>query len=288
MTAGYRFVSNEDNSFSVAVRAAAPTGGKATGQYMLEPVFGRGGNWGLGGYVDGHVRLWEGNNENSLVLKVMGYAEHLFNAATVRQFDLTENGGGSKYLLVANYANGVYQSQIQNLVNVSTLGCNSSFGVEGDVVATLSYAARGWAWDLGYEFFGRSAETLEITEAFAEQQYAILGRQGVGNSGAGATGTTLCQPTATISSSSARTNTVSGAVVDATVATNRISAADLNVAGAQQFAALTSKVFTKVSYEWVDSNYRPHLGLMGEFEISNSQNNALPQWAIALIGGVSF
>ena len=52
LTAGYRFISNDDNSFSVAVRAAAPTGGRAEGVYMLEPVFGRGGNWGLGGYLD--------------------------------------------------------------------------------------------------------------------------------------------------------------------------------------------------------------------------------------------
>lgn len=298
MTAGYRFISNEDNSFSVAVRAAAPTGGQATGVYMLEPIFGRGGNWLLGGYMDGHVKLWEGNNENSFVLKMMANAQHLFNADTVRSFDLTTNGQGSKYLLVANYSNDAYQGQIQNLINYTTLACNSSFGVEGDLVIDFAYVARGWSWDFGYEFWGRSAETLEITGAFANQTYAVLGNQGAGLASAGGTNSNACQPLAKMNVASTpqvsvaptanSTPTTQGDVVDATYAVNRVALTDLNVEGAQQNTSLTSKVFTKVTYEWIDSDYRPHLGIMGEFEISTCNNNALPQWGVSLIGGVSF
>lgn len=282
MTAGYRFISNDDNSFSVAVRAAAPTGGQATGEYMLEPIFGRGGNWALGGYLDGHVKLWEGSNENSFVMKFMANAQHLFNSDTVRSFDLTTNGGGSKYLLVANYNTNVYQGQIQNLVNFSTLAVNSSFGVEGEFVVDFAYVARGWSWDLGYEFWGRSSEKLVITGDFANEAYAILGRQTVNPA------YQLCEPTATISASSAAATTATGTVKSALTAANRIALADLNLEAAQQSTSLTSKVFTKVTYEWMDSDYRPHLGLMGEFEISTCDNNALPQWAIVLVGGVSF
>ncbi len=288
MTAGYRFISNEDNSFSVAVRAAAPTGGQATGEFMMEPIFGRGGNWGLGGYLDGHVRVWQGNNENSMVLKFMANAMHLFSTDTVRSYDLLENGAGSKYLLVANYNGGVYNSQIQNLINISTLASTSSFGVEGDAVVSFSYIARGWSWDLGYEFWGRSAESLEITGNFAEG-YAVLGRQTVQQSGA--TFNSLCEPLAKINASQASAASAQAlptGVKSALSADSQVSLAQLNVEGAQQDTALTSKVFTKVTYEWIDSNYRPHLGVMGELEISTSNNNALPQWAIAVMGGVSF
>lgn len=298
MTAGYRFISNDDNSFSVAVRAAAPTGGQANGIYMLEPIFGRGGCWALGGYLDGHIKLWEGNNENSFVMKVMANAQHLFNADTVRSFDLTANGAGSKYMLVANYANDQYQGQIQNLINYSTLAVNSSFGVEADVVVDFAYVARGWSWDLGYEFWGRSAETLEITGAFANQTYAVLGNQGAGISVSPYTNSDACQPLAAMNIASAApattqqtgttTATAQDSVVAATYAANRVALTDLNVEAAQQATSMTSKVFTKVTYEWVDSDYRPHLGVMGEFEISNSNNNALPQWGVSLVGGVSF
>jgi len=299
LTAGYKFISSEDNAFSVGVRASAPTGGKATGEYLLEPIFGRGGNWGLGGYLDGHVKVWEGDNNNCFKIKMMANAMHLFNADTVRQYDLTANGGGSKYLLVADYSDNAYQGKIANLVNYSTLASTSSFGVEGDGVVSLCYMSGGWSADLGYEFWGRSAETLAITGTFAEQAYAVLGNQGVGQvGGTPATASNACQPLAqmNLASTDASATTVTavgpasaqGDVVAATTAANRIGVADLNVAGAQQTASMTSKVFSKVAYEWVESDYSPHLGLLGEFEISNSNNNALPQWGVSLVGGVSF
>ena len=298
MTAGYRFISNEDNAFSVGVRASAPTGGDATGVYMIEPIFGRGGNWGLGGYLDGHVKLWEGSNDNCFKLKMMANAMHLFNNSTMRSYDLTANGDGSKYLLVADYTNNIYAGTIANLINYSTLASTSSFGVEGDGVVSFCYMSGGWSVDLGYEFWGRSAETLAITGTFAEQAYAVLGNQGVGVSGAPTTENNGCQPLAQMNLASTAITTsaitaagpavAQGDVVVATTAANRIAVADLNVAGAQQTASMSSKVFSKVAYEWVDSDYSPHLGVLGEFEISNSNNNALPQWGVSLVGGVSF
>jgi hypothetical protein len=292
MTAGYRFISNDDNSLSVAVRASAPTGGQADGVYMMQPIFGRGGNWGLGGYVDGHVKVWEGNNENCFCIKLMANAMHLFNADTVRSYDLTANGNGSKYLLVSTYSGTVYSSEIANLINYSTLASSSSFGVEGDAVVSFAYIARGWSVDLGYEFWGRSSETLTITGDFAEQAYAILGRQTIyDNDGTASSVGALCQPTATIAVSEAWAGNNGAATATlplASAAANRIAVADLDVTGAQQDTSLSSKVFTKVGYEWADSDYCPHLGVMGEFELSNSNNNALPQWGVSVVGGVSF
>jgi hypothetical protein len=288
MTIGYRFVTNDEKSFSLAIRASAPTGGQATAQYMMEPIFGRGGNWGLGGYADGHVTLWQGNNENNLQVKFIANAMHLFSTDTMRSYDLIDNGGGSKYVLVANYKNGSYQGTIANLINYSTLASTSLFSIEGDAALSVTYMQRGWSLDVGYEFWGRSAETLEITGDFSNRTYAVLGRQGVATSTLGTNN--LCEPTATIAISSPYidTNTPSDTVVSALVTNNRIALTDLNVEGAQQTAALTSKVFSKITYEWIDSAYCPHAGIMGEFEISMSDNNALPQWGVSLVGGISF
>ena len=228
------------------------------------------------------------------MMKFMANAMHLFNAKTVRSYDLTANGAGSKYLLVANYEGGIYQGEIANLINYSTLDSLSKFGVEGDVTLALTYMGRNWSMDLGYEFWGRSSETLQITGDFAQQSYGILGRQGVANTdGFASTNISgaLLQPTATIAASEARAVNNAAAtatLVSAAVAANRIALADLNVEGAQQATALTSKVYTKVTYEFCESDNKPHVGVMGEFEFSTSQNNALPQWGVSLIGGLSF
>lgn len=307
MTAGYNFISTEDNSFSLAVRASAPTGNKAEGVYMLEPIVGRGGNWGLGGYTAGHVNMWEGSNDNRLSFKFMAEAMHLFATDTVRSYDLLNNGQGSRYMLVGNFTNATtangtasFGGTVQNLINLSTLASTSSFGVEGDVALGFNYSSRGWSFDLGYEFYGRSAETLVITGELAANTWGVLGHQGVGEVGGTGTDAALnVQPYATMSQSSAAlsapiandtivpvsTPTVVGSVVTG----NLINGNDaLNVEAAQQAAYLTSKIFTKIGYEWDNSDYVPFLGVMGEFEFSNCLNNALPQWSVALIGGVSF
>ena len=301
MTAGYRYCSEDNYTVSIALRAAAPTGNKAQGIYMLEPIFGRGGNWGLGGYMDGRFTCWEGNNENHFQIRIMADVMHLFDAHTVRSYDLIANGVGSKYLLVADYLVGVYQNQIANLINYTTLASTSSFAVEGDVAVALVYCARNWEFDLGYEFWGRSAETLVINEDFPNQRYAVLGNQGVGISTAGGViASNDSQPFAQINIASqpfvisATPNvgtaiaTTQTQVVNATLAGNRIASSQLNIPAAEQEMSLTSKLFAQIAYKWTDSKYYPHLGLMSEFEFSTSQNNALPQWSIALVGGVTF
>ena len=80
-----------------------------------------------------------------------------------------------------------------------------------------------------------------------------------------------------------------GLAVDATIPANRIAGnSAFDIEGAQQASASTSKVFTKAAYSWLDSSMSPYLGLLGEFEISTSQNNALNQWSVAIVGGLYF
>lgn len=302
MTAGYNFVFNHDGALSIGIRAAAPTGNKATAQYMLEPIFGRGDYWGFGGYLAAHTKIWNGDNENFTMFTCMANAMHLFSTDTIRSYDLLVNGVGSKYLLVADYTNGIYQQSIQNLINYSTLSSKSSYAAEVDATFALTYMDHGFNVNIGYEFFGRSHETLEITENFPQAAFAILGNQSVGYSPNGSSQTNInaCQPLAAINIASATAaispNQITAGpatsqkqICDATSVFNRIGNNDaFNIQAAQQAAYFTSKIFTKLSYQWVDSRYVPHCGLMGELEFSNCNNNALPQWSIALVGGITF
>ncbi len=297
MALGYNFICDEDYLFGVAFRASAPSANKPTGEFLLEPVFGRGGSWGVGGYIDGKAKLWEDHANRSLTVNVMGTILHLVKTtSTIRSYDLTANGAGSKYLLVADYNNNTYQGVIQNLINLSTLESNSSFSAEGDASISLTYLSNGWAADLGYNFWGRTQEILSINDTFPANRYAVLGRQSVGatNGTGGGTPSTLCQPSATISSSEAAValdgNTgATATILPATTPANRISGnSAFDLLAAEQSSASTSKVFAKVSYSYLESHFSPHLGLAGEFEISTSANNALPQWSVALIGGMYF
>jgi hypothetical protein len=300
MTLGYNLICNEDYLFGLGFRASAPSANKPNGIYMLQPLLGRGGSWGIGGYIDGKAKLWENHTNQSLHVNVMATILHLITTKnSIRSYDLTANGPGSKYLLVADYNGNSYQNVIQNLINLSTLSSSSSFSAEGNAAISLSYISNGWAADFGYEFWGRTAEKLTITGTFPANRYAIIGRQQVGepgsptsNSGQG------CQPLATINLlANADTTTpvtdvtvtAQDSIVSALTPANRISGITaFNTLAAEQSSASTSKLFAKGSYSWLDSHFSPHLGLAGEFEISTAANNALPQWSVALIGGLYF
>lgn len=296
MTLGYNILCNEDHLFGFGLRASGPSGNKPQAIYALEPIFGRGSSWGIGAYLVGDVKLWENHENKYFSINVMGTILHLLTSNTVRSYDLTMNGAGSKYLLVADYNSNVYQGSIQNLINLSTLDSTSSFAAEGNAAIEFQYVSNGWEVDLGYAFWGRTAETLTITESFDTTRYAILGRQSVGafNGTGPGTASTLAQPSATISSSVAAValdgNTgATATVVAATVPANRIAGnSAFNVQASEQKAASTSKIFTKGAYSWLDSHMSPYIGLLGEFEISTSQNNALPQWSVAIVGGLYF
>lgn len=293
LTLGYNFVSDDDHLFGLGFRASGPSGNKPTCQYALEPIFGRGSSWGVGGYLVGEMKLWESHEDKYFSVNIMGTVLHLLDSNTIRSYDLTTNGAGSKYLLVADYNANTYQGNIQNLINLSTLASQSGFSAEGDAAIAFQYVSHGWEVDLGYNFWGRTKENLTITGEFPQARYAILGRQYVGT-GATDTKSTLCQPSATISTSinalggagAANANSVA---LDATVPANRIAGnSAFDVAAAEQASASTSKIFTKAAYSWLDSHTSPYIGLLGEFEISTSKNNALNQWSIALVGGLYF
>ncbi len=302
MTVGYNYTCCEtDNSASLGLRVTAPTGNKPEGVYVLEPINGRGGNWGVGFYLAGNYRLWHSaSQESNLKLNFMSSGIHLCQADVIRSYDLTANGHGSKYLLVADYENGVYQNSVQNLVNLSTLESQSSFAFEGDAALALNYSCGGFSADLGYNAWGRTGENLTITQEFQAGRFAVLGRQDVGFDNAGVIGAAnACQPFATISNSQPNTITTTANtgtniavnqtdIANATIAGNCIGGnAAFNTAMTAQYAAVTSKLFLKVGYNWKDCDCNPYLNLVGNCEWSNISNNALPQWGLALIGGIS-
>lgn len=289
---GYNFVANDRSHLGVALRFTGPTGNKPASVYVLEPVWGNGGHWGLGGEVFGHATLWQGHDDRELQLWGDIQVQHLFKATQVRSYDLAVNGAGSKYLLVADFgttgagiAGFTSTNLVQQFINVSTLASNSTVGAEVDGALMLQYNCHNWQFDLGYNFAGKSKETLIPVAQLAVGRYGVLGHQDTIAAGATtAAGTT--EQTFNMSTCSVVAAAAGGTV--ATLANNIQGNAALNVTGAAQAAGWSSKVFGQVAYRWNDSDYVPTLALQGSGEFSTSGNNALNQWSVGVRGGFSF
>jgi len=168
-TVGYNVVADESKHLGIGLRFAAPTGNKAEATYMLEPIFGRNGHWAAGGEIIGHWKCWESETDDKyLNIMLDGSAMHLFRSKHMRSFDLKQNGAGSKYLLLAKYSGTTFQNEIVNAVNITTVGVESSFAVEGNFALAFDFHWNNWSMTLGYEGWGRYCEKKSNLIALAQ------------------------------------------------------------------------------------------------------------------------
>ncbi len=198
---GYNFLVREAGFLGVAFKVTCPTGNIATADYMLEPIVGRGGAWGIGAEIGGMYRLWQNAfDTDSIDLWMQGEILHLIPArkANMRSFDLKQNGPGSKYLLVQHYEPHYIQQQnnlayytvseqpeiLYSAIDITTLPVFSKIAVEGSFAVLFDYHHQEWNISLGLEVWGRSKEHLCIDiESAAERrhpnlnEFAVRGRQ---------------------------------------------------------------------------------------------------------------
>lgn len=300
---GYNLFADEKKHIGIAATFSAPTGNKAEGVYVFEPIFGRNGHWGAGGEIIGHWKFWESDSSDDKWAQAFfdGKVYHLFKSKYVRSFDLKNNGAGSKYMLLSRYTAtipGVFQNEIINAVNITTVGVQSTFAAEGNFALGFDFHWKNWSLQIGYEGWGRTCESLTLDctcpGSTNYNEYAVLGRQTPFSSADGTTVINLCQPTATIGSSVAQANAVNTTtgILLATTAANRLpeTAEDvLDVEGQRARSVYTSKPWAEIRYTWADSDYVPFLAITGGAEIPNThKNEAAKMWNVGVNGGIAF
>lgn len=190
VTLGYNFINDEDYHLGVGIRMLAPTGTRPNAKRLFEPIVGNGKHWELGADVSGHAMLWRScDEESNLGFFVDANITHLFKARQTRTADLANNGPLSRYMLAERLtANSgatlggiaaaagvpavnpaptapvapayIFAGEFSPVANLTTRDVKVSVGVQGDVAAQFTYTRCGFAWDLGYNFWGRSCEKV--------------------------------------------------------------------------------------------------------------------------------
>ncbi len=221
---GYNVFANEKGFFGLGFKTTCPTGNVPTARYALEPIFGRGGAWGVGADVVGHYKAWE-NDAKSKYLDVwfQGEVLHLLPGRTpsMRSFDLKANGLGSKYILLQHYhqeaasvattanTTGFVAGSLTQAINITTLPVFSKFAAEGSASLMFDYHHNNWNLAVAGEFWGRTKETVSIDMCSCVDQhkenlnnFAVVGRQAGGSN-----------PDATISTFASSTYTAVPSVI---------------------------------------------------------------------------
>lgn len=186
-TLGWNYVAAETWHVGFGLRSALRTPGVSTAQWLFEPIVGNCGHFELGGSITSHWDFWEREN-HKLSMYLDANITHLFSSTQMRSFDLT-NGNGSRYMLLQSFVSpgysienddditplSQYQGCLTPAINQTTLATQTSFGVQGDMVLKFSYHYKHWEFDLGYNFFGRSAEKAGCRQALPSNAFAIKG-----------------------------------------------------------------------------------------------------------------
>ena len=286
---GYNFVANDHAHIGLGLRLSAPIANEPSGKYLLEPLFGKGGGWGIGGELISRGKLWEKNSYEFLEVFVDGYMMHLFRSTQNRSYDTITNSNGSRYLLIGDYSNtgSVSANLYQPLINQSTLITNSIFPFIVDAAAYLQYTHKNWKLGAGYNIAGRCQETLILIDSYTIQEFAIVGQQPNEKTLNGnLVATNLIDPGAKINAPMPSIQGLGQTVTPFLCLQDPRQALDIQ--GACQPASWTSKIFAQAAYVWQDSNFCPTLAAQASTEFSMSGNTALSQWSIGIRGGISF
>lgn len=330
LSLGYNWIMEEKGFFGTAIKCSYPTGNLAAADFILEPIVGRSGLLGIGFETSGKYRIWENKRgDHSFDIWFNGDVMHLIaiRKPNMRSFDLKQNGPGSKYLLVQDYAAeyrptfgdvdvGLQPQIIHPAVNITTLPVLSSIDVEGTFAFLLDYYHNGLNVALGAEVWGRTQEHLAIDIVNAASQrfpnlndYAVLGRQHGSylindqDPSLNPVYTYYCEPLARVNKSKDAVRLVGvpptvfapidlpEGIADAREASNRIPAKfedALDIKSAAASAVVTAKVFAQVGYAWKDYFYVPSIAVHTSFEFAPNTNNTVGFWAAGVQFAMSF
>lgn len=280
---GRNFVCTDYSHMAVNLQIIAPVGTKVQGEYMFEPIIGNGHHFGIGGGMSAHTTLMQSNcPDRAMNIWVEGRVYHLFKAKQRRTFDLKQTGAqtcdpnlnspnlniGSRYLLLKRFQNGAFANTFTPGPNATTLNADVTINVMGEFVILFDYQWSNVSFDIGYNLWGRSQESITLTGTIPANTYGVLGRTFINGNGANLT------------NSQAMINGVGYLTVGDGTAPVFLRREDLDVKAAQAPAAFTNKIFGHLGYTFEGCYYAAFMGIGAEVEFSGIRNNAFNQWGV--------
>ena len=176
---GYDFWQSDTYHLGFYGQVVAPTGTKPSARYIFEPIVGNGHHWELGLGISGHLVLWERDTNHSLAIYLEGNATHLFKNSQHRSFDFCKNGLLSRYMLLKELDDTLVSTgKLINGIDFATRLVNVSIAIKGDISAKLSYRSPCLIFDLGYNFYGQTRESLSCVSNDS-RLVGIKGTEGV-------------------------------------------------------------------------------------------------------------
>jgi hypothetical protein len=163
---GYNIYQRPEFHLGLYLQAVAPTGSKFDPEYIFNPIVGNAHHWELGAGLTAHKVLYQLSPDAVLTAYLEGNATHMFKNCQLRSYDFSQQGDLSRYMLLKEFeADGTTPTgSFIPAINITTLPTDVSVRVKGDFSLKIAYEdACGLHIDLGYNIYGKSAESLTLS-----------------------------------------------------------------------------------------------------------------------------
>jgi len=260
---GYKFLNKENYYASLALAITIPTGNDADGVYMFEPIVGNGQHFGLGGNLEGMVRVWGDCDQNiKLHLKVNYrylFESHEHRTLGIKKDDGTVRDWGHYYLLSPTTGAAPKTGALVPAANKTTLNTDVTPGSQLDGILGFAYNNGGFTFDLGYNLYVREAEDVHLKDTFEKDAWGLA----------------------------ARTPKTATANVIETGTTAPLTNNSLVLAVAETPSQATHAIYGGFGYIFKEWEYPLQLRLGGKYEWPG-ENSAIEKWTIHGGIGIGF
>lgn len=290
---GYEWLQHEPAHMESYLGLVVPTGNKNEGEYVFEPIIGRGKYWGVMFGSCLGLEIWTSDDgDKNIRYELANHSEILFKREQVRSFDL-KNRPWSRYLPVyLNQAQAALanteESQFLSTpgINVFTQQVKVTPGLTHDINTAFIFSVRKFQGEVGYNFLAKRGENVELNCCWQDGP-ALVHFQGGGET----------NPIRTIDGNQYYEQTVTNepnspaVLIPVTLGNynnSLIKETDLDLNSAATPALFANTLYGTLGFHCQEREY-PLFGNFGGSYTFSTNNNAVPRrWVIWAKMGVSF
>jgi hypothetical protein len=297
---GYEWLQHEPAHMESYLGIIIPTGNRNEGEFIFEPIVGRGKYFGVMFGSCLGLEIWNSEDgDKNIRYELANHTELLFKRDQVRSFDL-KNRPWSRYLPV--YISQEQATEATTLdtalhrqnfatpgINVFTQEVKVTPGLTHDINTAFVFTCRRFQGEVGYNFLAKRAENVELACPW-KSDVALKHFLGNGQTNPIRTinGSPFYEQRVTNLDNPLATALVLIPVPLADYETVVIQATDLDLNTAATPAILTNTLYATVGFHLYEREYPLFGNVGGSFTFSKNNDAAPRRWVIWTKMGVSF
>lgn len=313
---GYKIFDKDKFKFSITAALTFPTGNKAEGVYLFEPIVGNGGHWAPGAGLDLIWKFWQNQAKKyDLSFVLAADYRYLLENEQVRAIGLKNKNWGHfiRMRKLDPFDTNYVLANSMPGINVMTREVKVRPGSQFDGIASLALNIKKLNFELGYNLYARQSDRVKLHRDWYQPGYFALDsgsdpfNRPLETTADNATdfNTVMERAYEAGTASSAILNYVKGQIFPAslrygprTVGANNygissdtiigefkapngdyITTSDIDLSAASSPSAITHKIYGGVSLNFSFKKQPTFLSLGGSYEFA-PKNNSFAQWAI--------